>query len=250
MSLITAGASLRGTPLFASLPELYAAAARGEISEVELERLDAELRQPVAPRLAPSPRPLRQRLPGRFRKPPRQRSPDYRKSVERRRRLAATWPAPPAMLGRLTPCESALCRILVDEHHKQGRCEASHDELAARVGCSRETVKRGLRTLKRFGWITVTHRPVKGQKHRTNIVRIIAPQWLLWVQHGPQPRSGRPPLPTPVGEHFRPATVNQLNLTPVDNVPWKRRRAPGDDRGVSGDRDGLPDTGGMRAPPT
>jgi hypothetical protein len=201
-------APLRGTlpPVFTTPAEVWAAHLAGHIGEAEAERLDAELRQPVAPRPAPSLRPLR--AIGRFAKPRRQRSPDRQRSIERRRRLAATWPAPPAMLAKLTPCEAALCRILADEHHRHGRYELCHNEAAARVGCSRETIKRSMQTLKRFGWITVKHRPIEGRKHRTNIVRITSPEWLMWLTNGPRPRSSD--RPTPVGEHLRTPTENQF----------------------------------------
>jgi hypothetical protein len=110
------------------------------------------------------------------------------------------------MLARLTTCEQALCKILSDAHLRAGFSDMSHDEAASRIGCCKETVKRGLNTLRRFGWIEVRHRPVAGQKHKTNIVRIVAEEWLLWLRHGPRPRSQA------IGAHSWPPTGNHLIL--------------------------------------
>jgi hypothetical protein len=208
MTLIAAGAAplQRSLPLaFASLKEVYAALAAGTIAEADAERLDAALRTP--PRQPRSTRPV-----GRFHKPPRQRSPDRQKSLDRRRTLAATWALPPSMACKLTVSEQAYARLLVNDHHAQGFSAMSHDEAAARVGCSRETIKRASHALRRLGWIELTHRPVRGRKHQTNIVRITSPEWRQWVEHGPAPRPDPwkvPRLPL-TGEHLRPSTKNHF----------------------------------------
>src|SRR5450830_578660 len=51
---------------------------------------------------------------GRFSRSRYQQTPDHRRSIERRRTLAATWPMPPAMCGKLTPCQVAYARLVRD----------------------------------------------------------------------------------------------------------------------------------------
>src|SRR5215203_4740318 len=52
-----------------------------------------------------------------------QRSPDRRRSIERRRRLAASGPMPPALAARFTTGEQAILRIIADEVRDHDRCE-------------------------------------------------------------------------------------------------------------------------------
>jgi hypothetical protein len=177
--------------MFASLKDLYVAAATGVISDAELERLDAELRAP--PRLPP----------------------DRQRSIERRKTLAATWPMPPAMACKLTPSEQAYARLLADDYATKGYTDTCHAAMAARIGCCAETVQRAQYTLRGLGWITVEHRPMPGRKHLPNLVRIVADDWIAWITNGPRRRPdpwrvGRmPPLDTKIGGHFPHATENR-----------------------------------------
>jgi hypothetical protein len=52
----------------------------------------------------------------------RQRSPDRQASIERRRRLAASGPMPPALAARFTTSELAALRIIGDEVRHHGVC--------------------------------------------------------------------------------------------------------------------------------
>src|ERR671911_1588593 len=93
--------------------------------------------------------------------PPRrpQKSPDRRRSIERRRRLAASGPMPPALAARFTTGEQAVLRIVADEVREHGQCDYSLDEIAARAGVCRTLAKRTLRLATRHGLLRVTERP-------------------------------------------------------------------------------------------
>jgi hypothetical protein len=181
-----------------TLSDVYLALAAGQIDEATAERLDAALRLPA--RQATS-----NTKPFRFSRPPRQRSPDREASMRRRRTLAATWSLPPSMAAKLTVSEQAYCRLLADDYAAEGLTNASHSEMAARVGCCIETIKRAQKILRRLGWIAVQIRPRRGLKHLTNVVRIVSPEWITWITNGPRCNQ--------VGKQKSPATENQLKDT-------------------------------------
>src|SRR4051794_16747019 len=74
-----------------------------------------------------------------------QRSPDRQRSLERRRKLAASGPMPPALAARFTTGELAVLKIVADEVRTKGACVLSVAEMAARSGTSESTVRRALR---------------------------------------------------------------------------------------------------------
>ena len=157
------------------------------------------------------------RLEGRFTQARYQRSPDRERSLHRRRMLAATWPAPPAMCGHLTTSQVAYARIVSDEVSQHGRCDRTLDEIAARGGMCRKTAKRAQDRLKALGWITVEERAILGRKHLPNIVRVVSVEWQTWITMGPGHRS--------TGGHSSPTTVNHIILkrensstAPVDGL--------------------------------
>jgi hypothetical protein len=119
---------------------------------------------------------------------PYQRSPDRERSKRRRQRLAASSPMPPSMAERLTPCQQAYARFVADEVMRSGDCRRSLDEIAARVGMAGKTAQRAQQRLKQLGWIEVEHRPIDGQRHETNIVCIVSPEWLTWIAMGKIPK--------------------------------------------------------------
>jgi 5-methylcytosine-specific restriction endonuclease McrA len=141
---------------------------------------------------------------GRFVRRRPQRSPDREKSIQRRRQFASTWPMPPVMAGRLTESQRAYARLIADEIAVRGVCDKTLDELAARGGMCRKTAKRAQQRLLELQWITVELRPVDGQKHKPNVIRIVSPEWKTWIEMGPRPR--------PIGGHSRPATENKFIL--------------------------------------
>ena len=116
--------------------------------------------------------------------PPRrpQRPPQRPQAIERRRRVAASGFAPPAVASRFTVAEQAACAIIVDEVRRRGDCRLPIDAIAARAGCSRTSVQNALRAARAAGLIRVTHRPRRGQKHLPNIVEITSPEWRTWIR--------------------------------------------------------------------
>ena len=117
-----------------------------------------------------------------FPKRKNQRSPDRRQSIERRRRLAASGPLPPAWAAKFTVCEQAVMRIIADEVRQHGSCFLHLDAIAARAGVSRSTVQRALREAQLLGLITLQERRRAGQKSLTNIVRVISQEWRGWLR--------------------------------------------------------------------
>jgi hypothetical protein len=115
-----------------------------------------------------------------------QRPPVRSHAIERRRRLAASGPLPPALAARFTLSEIAVLRIVADEVHTRGRCDRTLDEIAARAGVSRSTVRNAMRAAARLGLVRVTERPQPGRKNLPNIVEIVSPEWSAWIRRGPK----------------------------------------------------------------
>jgi hypothetical protein len=84
-----------------------------------------------------------------------QRSPDRQASIQRRRRLAASGPMPPAMAARFTVGELAVLRIVGDEVTANGTCDRSLAEIAARAGVCRKLAQLTLRMAAREGLIAI-----------------------------------------------------------------------------------------------
>jgi hypothetical protein len=118
-----------------------------------------------------------------FLRSPEPKSPDRRRSIERRRRLAASGPMPPAMACQYTVGELAVLRVVGDEVIARGTCDRSLSEIAARAGVCRKLAQLTLRLAARDGLITVERRPRPGRKNLTNIIRVISQAWLTWMRH-------------------------------------------------------------------
>ena len=76
---------------------------------------------------------------------------DRRRSIERRRRLAFSGPLPAALAAGFTVSELAALRIIGDEVRDRGSCSLYVEEIAARSGTSRSTVKNAMREAQRRG---------------------------------------------------------------------------------------------------
>jgi hypothetical protein len=86
-------------------------AARTRREAIQARRIETQPKLPVAAKRAPRAAARR-----------RQRSPDRQASIERRRRLAASGPMPPALAARFTTSELAALRIIGDEVRHHGVC--------------------------------------------------------------------------------------------------------------------------------
>jgi hypothetical protein len=110
-----------------------------------------------------------------------QRSPDKQASIERRRRLAACWPLPPALASKFTTSEQAALRVIADEMRRYGSCAMFIDKVAAIAGTCRTVVKNTLRKARALRLLTVEERRRRGQRSLTNVVRFLCTAWRHWI---------------------------------------------------------------------
>lgn len=117
-----------------------------------------------------------------------QRAPERSVAIERRRRLAASGPLPPALAQRFTVSESAVLRIVGDECRDKGRCVLPIDAIAARAGVGRTTVQNALRLARRLGMIEIEERRQEGAKNLPNRITVVDREWRQWLARGPRKR--------------------------------------------------------------
>lgn len=129
------------------------------------------------------------RLGGMF--PPRkpQRPSVRAQAIERRRRLAASAPLPPALACRFTTGELAVLRIVGDEHRDKGACLLCLDAIAARAGVCRSLAKAAIRQARLLGLLSVEERRRPGQKNLPNLIRVVDRSWLAWLVRGPRSKA-------------------------------------------------------------
>jgi len=191
-----------------SLVELSAALwkthAAGGLPDDEAQRL-AELihaRQTVAKtlreRVGGTGRPLPLFAP---RKP--QKAPVRSVAIERRRRLAASGPLPPALAVRFTTSEAAVMRIVGDECREKGRCVLPLDAIAARAGVGRTTAQNALRLARRLGMVEIEERRQTGAKNLPNRIVVVDREWSQWLARGPKKGIGFKNLSTTETQGFR-----------------------------------------------
>jgi hypothetical protein len=114
--------------------------------------------------------------------PRRQRSPDRAKSRERRRGLGGSSPLPEPLARRYTEGQRAVLFIVGEEITARGVCGLSIAEIAARAGVCHRHAQMALRLAESDGLVSITERPRKGQKHQTNLVRVLSKEWAAWLQ--------------------------------------------------------------------
>jgi DNA-binding transcriptional ArsR family regulator len=100
-------------------------------------------------------------------------------NLKRRRQMAASGAMPASLAGEFTLGEDAALCIIADECRVRGSSDLSLDEIADKAGVGRSAAKSALRKARELGLITVQNRG-----RLTNVVRIIAPEWLAWLQLG------------------------------------------------------------------
>jgi hypothetical protein len=111
-----------------------------------------------------------------------QRSPDKQASYERRHRLAYSGVMPRHLCPRLTIGEMAVMRVIADEYIRVAGCKLSLAAIAARAGGCRKTAKRAIRKARDERLISSEERPVRGERHKPNLIRIISFEWLKWLR--------------------------------------------------------------------
>ena len=172
----------QGAALDAVTRALWAAHAAGQCNDDEVTRLDAAIQarrllERTTQGAVDGQGPLKAALPRRK----LQRPPVRSVAIERRRRLAASGPMPPALARRFTTGELAALRIVADEVQTQGRCELCLDAIAARAGVCRALAKRALRQAHRLGMLEIRERRRAGAKSLTNVVTVVDREWLTWL---------------------------------------------------------------------
>jgi len=198
-----------GRALPAMLPtlreQLYALNAAGRMDDREAGELDdaIEARRtagratPAAPALAGLPLAAAiASTAARITKfaPRRQCSPDRVRSRERRRGLGGSSPLPEPLARRYTEGQRAVLFIVGEEIAARGVCGLSVAEIAARAGVCHRHAQMAMRLAESDGLITITERPRKGQKHQTNLVRVLSKEWAAWLQRRRQ--TGCKPTPS------------------------------------------------------
>lgn len=111
--------------------------------------------------------------------------PDRRKSIERRRRLAASGPMPPAMAAAFTTAELAALRIVADEVRSHGVCSRSYEEVAARAGVCRASARNAIRRAARLGFLSIQERRRPGRKNLPNVLAVVSAEWRAWLRLAP-----------------------------------------------------------------
>lgn len=111
-------------------------------------------------------------------------SPNRRLSIERRRRLAASGPMPPALACMFTTGELAALRIVADEARDRGFCALTLGEIAGRAGIGITTARNALRYAAGQGLVTIEERRRDKRPNLPNVVRIVSREWVNWIKRG------------------------------------------------------------------
>ena len=206
---------------------LWAGVGAGQISDedaarlaeaIEARRMAGKSIQAVTgwvqPKIGPIPR----------RKP--QRPPVRSEAIERRRRLAASGPMPPALAARFTTGELAVLRIVADEFRARKVCSLCLDAIAARAGVSRTLAKGAIRQARRLGMVEVRERRRTGAKSLPNLVTVIDREWVAWIKRcATQRQQGVPKAgETPAQPKTRPSRIGGRNPTTTDRLLIQRRK--------------------------
>lgn len=222
-------AAIGAVPTLVTLDEvakgLWAAVAAGEVDDAEAESLSeslearraalkakAALRTAVERKAAQGPSLwLHRRLYNRT------------ASVERRRRLAASGPLPPALACRFTTAEQAVLRIIGDTARTKGSCELTLGEIAARAGCGRTTAQGAVRLAGRLGLLSVQERRRPMQRSLPNVITITSAEWRTWLSRGPQGEGGGfgSPSPTDTTRKKKGFRRVEAGVQRFDNAPQR-----------------------------
>jgi hypothetical protein len=115
----------------------------------------------------------------------RPRSRNRKASRDRRRMLGGSSALPDNLRHYYTEGQRSVLCIVAGEVKRQGICELAIDRVAALAGVCKTTVQTSMHEARRLGHIAITERPQRGRKSLTNVVRIVAADWLAWVKRAP-----------------------------------------------------------------
>ncbi|MGG7524109.1 hypothetical protein ACQ3G4_22410 [bacterium BS0013] len=163
---------------------LWKAFGAGGVSEAEAEEISGliEARRAVPPSsTGEGGRATHARIAS-VRRP--QRPPIRSVAIERRRRLAASGPMPPALAARFTVAELAALKIIGDDVRRSGMCVLPIDAIAARAGVSRTSAQNAIRQACRLGMLERQERRRQGANSLTNVLRVVDREWSAWLKRG------------------------------------------------------------------
>jgi hypothetical protein len=155
-----------------------------------------------------------------------QRSPDKQASIERRRRLAATGPLPPAWASRFTTGEPAVLRIIGSEVRQHGVCALYIDAIAARAGVCRITAQNALREARALGLVVVKERRRPRMPSLSNPIYIINSEWRTWLRLSVDRGGGFKRLSSTGNRTYEGRRGGGLKGPKDPQRPWKRQRFP------------------------
>jgi hypothetical protein len=121
------------------------------------------------------------------RQPPR--SPDRTKSRERRRKLGGSSALPDTLRPLFTEGQRAVLCIIMMEVKRRRICDWPIGKIGALAGVCRTMVQATLHEGRRVGLLDITERPMRGQKSKTHLIRIISKEWLIWIGRARNQRS-------------------------------------------------------------
>lgn len=100
----------------------------------------------------------------------------------RKRRLGDMAALPPHVRDSFTEGERAVLCIVAADCRQHGSCRCSIKEIGDRAGVGMTTVRNALRRARLMHLVDITERPQWRAKHLTNVISIVCPRWLSWLQ--------------------------------------------------------------------
>lgn len=100
----------------------------------------------------------------------------------RKRRLGDMAALPPHVRASFTEGERAVLYIIAADCRQHGNCKSSVKEIGDRAGVGVTTVRNALRRARLIRLLTITERPQWRAKNLANIVKVVCPRWLSWLE--------------------------------------------------------------------
>jgi hypothetical protein len=101
---------------------------------------------------------------------------------------------PSDLFAPYTEGETAVLRVILSEVARHGYCDRDLNTIATKAGVCRTLVQRAIYWACELHDLTSTPRPVPGQKSKTNLIRVISPEWLAWIKRESRIRTGCTPV--------------------------------------------------------
>lgn len=146
-------------------------------------------------------------------------------SMARRRRWAASGRLPPQLACRFTLAEAAVLAVVAVEVAKRGCCTLAVGHVAAIAGVSETTVRNAIRQARVLGLVTVEERRLTGFRNDTNVVRIVAREWLSWLRL--RVGNGIPGHRVQISDGHAYSSSNPKRLRPVEPSKGASRKGEG-----------------------